>query len=119
MVYFLCKAYDSDRQNCYFALSLPVRGAWVEIYAVGKAAGLALSLPVRGAWVEISSHRAGSSVAARSLPVRGAWVEIGSRGRPLVAGARRSPCGERGLKYFCSSVPVGRAPVAPRAGSVG
>ena len=31
MVYFLCKAYDSDRQNCYFALSLPVRGAWVEM----------------------------------------------------------------------------------------
>ena len=34
MVYFLCKAYDSDRQNCYFALSLPVRGAWVEISGV-------------------------------------------------------------------------------------
>ena len=32
MVYFLCKAYDSDRQNCYFALSLPVRGAWIEMY---------------------------------------------------------------------------------------
>ena len=32
MVYFLCKASDSGRQNCYFALSLPVRGAWVEIY---------------------------------------------------------------------------------------
>lgn len=32
MVYFLCKAYDSDRQNCYFALSLPVRGAWVEMF---------------------------------------------------------------------------------------
>ena len=31
MVYFLCKAYDSGRQNCYFALSLPVWGAWVEI----------------------------------------------------------------------------------------
>ncbi len=31
MVYFLCKASDSGRQNCYFALSLPVRGAWVEI----------------------------------------------------------------------------------------
>lgn len=31
MVYFLCKAYDSDRQNCYFAQSLPVRGAWVEM----------------------------------------------------------------------------------------
>ena len=33
MVYFLCKAYDSDRQNCYFAQSLPVRGAWIEIGA--------------------------------------------------------------------------------------
>lgn len=31
MVYFLCKVYDSDRQNCYFAQSLPVRGAWIEI----------------------------------------------------------------------------------------
>ena len=31
MVYFLCKAYDSGRQNCCFALSLPVRGAWVEM----------------------------------------------------------------------------------------
>ena len=31
MVYFLCKAYDSGQQNCCFALSLPVRGAWVEI----------------------------------------------------------------------------------------
>ena len=32
MVYFLCKAYDSDRQNCYFAQSLPVRGAWIEMF---------------------------------------------------------------------------------------
>ena len=32
MVYFLCKAYDSDRQNCYFARSLPVRGAWIEMF---------------------------------------------------------------------------------------
>ena len=38
MVYFLCKAYDSDRQNCYFALSLPVRGAWIEISATLDAA---------------------------------------------------------------------------------
>ena len=62
MVYFLCKAYDSGRQNCYFALSLPARGATV---------------------------------------------------------LRRSPCGERGLKWL----PIADAPaaviVAPRAGSVG
>ena len=54
MVYFLCKAYDSDRQNCYFALSLPVRGAWIEIYDcrhVRQHRGS--SLPVRGAWIEM------------------------------------------------------------------
>lgn len=45
MVYFLCKAYDSDRQNCYFALSLPVRGAWIEMSswrATASASAVAL-----------------------------------------------------------------------------
>ena len=54
MVYFLCKVYDSDRQNCYFAQSLPVRGAWIEIRAVESEMRRPLeSLPVRGAWIEI------------------------------------------------------------------
>ena len=43
MVYFLCKAYDSDRQNCYFAQSLPVRGAWIEII---RAKLIAQGIPV-------------------------------------------------------------------------
>ena len=54
MVYFLCKAYDSDRQNCYFALSLPVRGAWIEMLdAAENEEEAAMSLPVRGAWIEM------------------------------------------------------------------
>ena len=53
MVYFLCKAYDSGRQNCYFALSLPVWGAWVEIAPTEPGGGRRPSLPVWGAWVEI------------------------------------------------------------------
>ena len=57
MVYFLCKAYDSDRQNCYFALSLPVRGAWVEMPRPSLLhKKRAVSLPVRGAWVEINQE---------------------------------------------------------------
>ena len=40
MVYFLCKAYDSDRQNCYFAQSLPVRGAWIEIFVFNSSSGI-------------------------------------------------------------------------------
>ena len=48
MVYFLCKAYDSDRQNCYFALSLPVRGAWVEIEELREAVFEAAVAPRAG-----------------------------------------------------------------------
>ena len=57
MVYFLCKASDSGRQNCYFALSLPVRGVWVEIgFLTRKAFENTPSLPVRGVWVEIGTR---------------------------------------------------------------
>ena len=70
MVYFLCKAYDSDRQNCYFALSLPVRGAWVEIARFAILSRRMLSLPVRGAWVEILPAR-GWKAAAKVAPRAG------------------------------------------------
>ena len=71
-------------------MSLPVRGAWVEIpmpnslncgerglkWELASAVGhLIGSLPVRGAWVEIAPRRP-EAVLGRSLPVRGAWVEI-------------------------------------------
>ena len=97
------------------------------------------SLPVRGAWIEIflSGHGAPLDL---SLPVRGAWIEISPRFRSRKARTGRSPCGERGLKYVRSfflrgapgSLPVRGAwiemwmmftprsffAVAPRAGSV-
>ena len=34
-----------------------------------------MSLPVRGAWIEMSPAR-GSPGAVQSLPVRGAWIEM-------------------------------------------
>ena len=120
MVYFLCKAYDSDRQNCYFAQSLPVRGAWIEISSFFVAVfGLSRrspcgerglksrpalirrvvrqSLPVRGAWIEMAIA-VSKSDKRESLPVRGAWIEIASCARIESRSAGRSPCGERGLK---------------------
>ena len=122
MVYFLCKAYDSDRQNCYFARSLPVRGAWIEIF--GRTDDL-LVVAGRSPCGERGlkfPHLAGNDKNAsrspcgerglkldllrrwptrsRSLPVRGAWIEIGSW-RILSSCPRcRSPCGERGLKLW-------------------
>ena len=79
-------------------LSLPVRGAWIEIsqairrrlqasrrspcgerglkwHLMVEEAESLLSLPVRGAWIEINQEglRARNR---RSLPVRGAWIEM-------------------------------------------
>ena len=79
-------------------LSLPVRGAWIEIRsggglhdhqrrrspcgerglkscAIRAASKAAASLPVRGAWIEMTSCTP-SRPAHWSLPVRGAWIEI-------------------------------------------
>ena len=76
-----------------------------------------LSLPVWGAWIEIF-------LALQGFFSRAGRSPCGERGlkyrRPaaLGAGARRSPCGERGLK----SVKILRVRmlklVAPRVGSV-
>ena len=35
-----------------------------------------MSLPVRGAWIEMRSAFMPGISASRSLPVRGAWIEI-------------------------------------------
>ena len=99
--------------------SLPVRGAWVEMFVSSRARDIVYcrspcgerglkfccevcvnphyqSLPVRGAWVEMMLHGQRNPRRARSLPVRGAWVEM-----------RRAEQIRKG------------AGVAPRAGSVG
>ena len=76
MVYFLCKAYDSDRQNCYFAQSLPVRGAWIEMSATSGAFSV---VPCRSPCGERGLKFIARVVARElleSLPVRGAWIEI-------------------------------------------
>ena len=49
-----------------------------------------MSLPVRGAWIEINAS-AQSSIADWSLPVRGAWIEISSVILFAPVSARRSP----------------------------
>ena len=36
----------------------------------------ALSLPIRGAWIEIQFGRSMPVVLVGSLPIRGAWIEM-------------------------------------------
>ena len=76
-------------------MSLPVRGAWVEIFRADDTYNIPTSLPVRGAWVEMPLAFGGVT-RCLSLPVRGAWVEINLKMH-------------RRQKWV----------VAPRAGSVG
>ena len=50
-----------------------------------------LSLPVRGAWIEIDIVKTTLCVVVPSLPVRGAWIEMGD----MEKGAERilvAPC---------------------------
>ena len=58
---------------------------------------LGVSLPVRGAWIEINMRQIEAEFDT-SLPVRGAWIEIIRGGDEYSTGICRSPCGERGLK---------------------
>ena len=61
---------------CVYLLSLPVRGAWIEIeYSSVMPKVYVVSLPVRGAWIEIFKQFKIVSFIS-SLPVRGAWIEI-------------------------------------------
>ena len=65
---------------------------------LGALKAITMSLPVRGAWVEMVKNAPIPTGWIRSLPVRGAWVEIDGHAHPERHTRRRSPCGERGLK---------------------
>ena len=119
MVYFLCKAYDSDRQNCYFALSLPVRGAWVEMEIRSLRRSVLESRSPCGERGLKYRDEAAQGRDGMSLPVRGAWVEIQSQASYAASQEGRSPCGERGLKCHKLQNALALSSVAPRAGSVG
>ena len=76
-------------------LSLPSRGAWIEILAAAVPVISPLSLPSRGAWIEIPYY-VSESMLEESLPSRGAWIEICGGRQRRQNGSRRSPRGERG-----------------------
>ena len=78
-------------------MSLPSRGAWIEILLTSQDVCEALSLPSRGAWIEIAIQEA-ERVGTLSLPSRGAWIEIVKSVAISPALTCRSLHGERGLK---------------------
>ena len=67
--------FDYCAENRQDWLSLPMRGAWIEIIELEGGEPLLQSLPMRGAWIEIASASSATN-SAKSLPMRGAWIEI-------------------------------------------
>ena len=59
---------------------------------------MAVSLPTRGAWIEIAPVTVSTVSPDSSLPTRGAWIEIHFGILGKIPDQRRSPHGERGLK---------------------
>ena len=57
-------------------MSLPARGAWIEILACLASRRPVWSLPARGAWIEIPKVESESKFRFMSLPARGAWIEM-------------------------------------------
>ena len=78
-------------------MSLPSRGAWIEILLSRLINQAIQSLPSRGAWIEISIYKIISN-NNKSLPSRGAWIEIMNNRCQLQNLPSRSLHGERGLK---------------------
>ena len=56
-----------------------------------------MSLPVRGAWVEISHHGRWYAVSLSRSPCGERGLKC-NRADSVASSFRRSPCGERGLK---------------------
>ena len=77
-----------------------------------------LSLPPRGAWIEIPYAEPGTHEGRTSLPPRGAWIEILAEQESRLQLYGRSPHGERGLKFDDGVLITGQGEVAPPTGSV-
>jgi len=53
-----------------------MRGAWIEIFRMSEyTEDGTVSLPMRGAWIEMVLNTKMQEVGL-SLPMRGAWIEI-------------------------------------------
>ncbi len=62
--------YLLTEYNTVTGLSLPVRGAWIEIVVRLRREYLDTSLPVRGAWIEMTP-RSGSAIERAVAPRAG------------------------------------------------
>ena len=110
--------YCSPDNKGQRSASLPVLGAWIEMYLWQEMTAGNRSLPVRGAWIEMPTVTRQPPHMPVSLPVRGAWIEIGTNPPHTTIWRCRSPCGERGLKLlYARAARHGKAASLPVRGA--
>jgi len=81
-------------------MSLPSRGAWIEILYVYDRSYNQKRRSPHGERGLKSFPRASAGVFRESLPSRGAWIEILNAKAEVTILESRSPHGERGLKSY-------------------
>ena len=107
--------WKQQRQRWRGGVSLPVRGAWIEInlHAARRRGDHGRS-PCGERGLKFVNYGLPPQRPCGSLPVRGAWIEIFFARGFFAAGFCRSPCGERGLKwFFCKLGAAGRIRRSP------
>ena len=127
--------------DALWRMSLPPRGAWIEISKSETITGFPIvSLPPRGAWIEINDYQrfreaytvappTGSvdrnstvlvsfSVQIRSLPPRGAWIEIPNARNYSICIHVAPPTGSVDRNHSSGDNGVSGVLVAPPTGSV-
>ena len=97
-------------------MSLPTRGAWIEISTIIERPQPIRSLPTRGAWIEIENGYSDKKTTG-ALPPRGEGIEIGTFRESY---RRISTLPTRGawIEIRYRGTLVGKVPVAPHTGSV-
>ena len=108
----------STRPMPHFCVSLPSRGAWIEIPLVVLSVEVKVVAPLAGSVDRnYPRGRAGRDCIHRSLPSRGAWIEIISAERmraPIVVAPLAGSVDRNGFVAWCVCYDA----VAPLAGSV-
>ena len=92
------KLLSTECRDCYASRS-PCGERGLKFSCIDFSRYSLLSLPVRGAWIEMLGVIRSLFMVRSSLPVRGAWIEITLERYWKTYNHCRSPCGERGLKF--------------------
>ena len=97
--------------------SFPARGTWIEMHARRELRPADQSFPARGTWIEINFYQHLNHPRTALFPARGTWIEMAKMDFVGAKTVRRSPQGERGLKFRSLDLPADQLESFPARGT--